>query len=468
MTMHGRSEKIRVKQGQVFTPRPIADAMTRWVCGCRPSTFLDPAVGEGAFLRSLPSGVRCVAMDIDPSMLGAARASSPDLECEWICRDFLRESLGEFDGIVCNPPYIRHQDVPVPPDVLDEFGRRFGVRFSGRTNIYAAFLLRIAMLLKDGGRAAVITPSEFLNTNFGGAVKQALLATPSFRGMIVFHHVSEVFKDALTTAAITLFDASRSWETLRMAEAAPEHPSEAFEEFGSARPILRDSLDPGAKWLPGGHIIPPDDRPDGMRQLSDFARCKRGIVTGAKPFFVLSVADAARWCIHDRFLKSCVTMTIHAPGEVFTDDDHRLLVTTGKKVLLLDATGTDDPGVRKYITYGESLGLHLRYLSRTRKPWYAMERREPADIWVTVFGRGRLRFVRNESKAINLTAFHGIKMKPEFQHLLPALTAYFRSPLFQRLQASQQRVYSRGLMKYEPGDVQRLPVPDFENDPILF
>jgi len=280
-----------------------------------------------------------------------------------------------------------------------------------------------------------------------------------------------------------------------------------------------------------------------MRPLSVFARCARGIATGANDFFTLSDDEVRRWGLPAAVLRPCVTKAAHVAGAQFTADDFAALRAAGRKAWLFDVTGENaeydvpnlDPGLpgdelgveppssfrapartsgqkgqrplssnntrrqpllddtpslfehpssadgcakqveadesairipqsaMAYLAHGESLGIHQRYLTRHRTPWYAAERRPPADIWAAVFGRGRLRFVHNAASVLSLTTFHAVYLRPEYRRFLPLLMVYFHSSLFDRLRAAEQRVYGDGLLKLEPRDVERLLAPDLDH-----
>ena len=202
---------------------------------------------------------------------------------------------------------------------------------------------------------------------------------------------------------------------------------------------------------------------DGLRPLSDFASCMRGIATGANAFFALTVEEARMWSLPDAVLRPCLTKAAQARRPCFDRDDYDVLAAGGKKCLLLDARPeAATAAVRAYLDMGESLGVDRRYLTRHRRPWYVSERRRPADLLVTVFGRKRLRFVLNRAEVLNLTAFHCVYVKPAYRRFIGYLTCYFYSAAATRSCAMEQRVYGDGLLKFEPKDVGRLGVPDLD------
>lgn len=472
-------------RGQFFTPPAVAEAMVRWACGHGPASFLDPSVGPGIFVNALArSGVssvrQVVAVDVDAAALDLARRridagrfDSVDLRQA----DFLEVSFdGPFDAIVCNPPYIRHHEARLPEAVFRRFERGCGVRLSRLTNVYCLFLLRVMSLLSDRGRAAVITPTEFLNADFGRAVKQVLLGCPAFRGFVVIDHGNSVFDGILTTATITLFDTSTAGEAILFSEASDsEGVAAALGPFGgngdglvpaagaSVISMVRSGLDPGTKWSTSAFGASSGGGRDRLRQLSDFASCKRGIATGANAFFTLTVEEARTWRVPDAVLRPCLTKAAQARRPCFDGDDYDALAAGGKKCLLLDVRPeTATAAVRAYLDLGESLGVDRRYLTRHRRPWYVSERRPPADLLVTVFGRKRLRFVLNRAGVLNLTAFHCVYLKPAYRRFIGYLTCYFYSTAAARSCAMEHRVYGDGLLKFEPKDVGRLGVPDLD------
>jgi adenine-specific DNA-methyltransferase len=498
----------RKRLGQFFTPVRVADAMVGWACAHGPASFLDPATGPGIFLERLFAGSaeaagRVTAVEIDAAALEAARARVAGRRVRFVRGDFLAQSTRtRYDAIVCNPPYIRHHEAALSDALYASFNAPPDGRISRMTNVYCLFLLRIARMLSARGRAAVITPTEFLNADYGREIKRRLIADAGFAGFVVFDYRSNVFDSAMTTATISLFDRDRAHRDVTMVRIDDERRltdalalfegtpgrREAAEMNGHVTRRWRGELDPTAKWstssgglgrpvasaritLPGGAgptSTASDRRPmtrggrTALRPLGDFARCMRGIATGANDFFTLSDADAARWRLPQCALRPCVTKSTHVSGTVFTARDMRELRRSGRRAWLLDVTPETASDAAAYLRHGESLGVHQRYLTRHRSPWYRAESRPAADIWVSVFGRGGLRFVRNEAGVMSLTTFHGVVFSPAYRRFIPMLADYFQTAEFAEACAAEHRVYGDGLLKFEPRDVMRLPVPDLD------
>src|SRR5207249_4998926 len=71
-----------------------------------------------------------------------------------------------------------------------------------------------------------------------------------------------------------------------------------------------------------------------------------------------------------------------------------------------------------------------------------------------------MRFVWNRTNALNLAAFHCLYPRFDDPVTLRALLAYLNSNEFRRRQTIWRREYGGGLHKFEPSDLDEVPVLD--------
>ena len=117
-----RSPQVRRKQGAIYTPQPIVDAMVAWAAGEEaPVRVVDPGAGSGRFLlaagRVFP-GAELVAVEIDPlaALMLRANAATLNMADRLTVRveDFRAVVLPPADGptlFLGNPPYVRHHEI---------------------------------------------------------------------------------------------------------------------------------------------------------------------------------------------------------------------------------------------------------------------------------------------------------------------------------------------------------------------
>ena len=478
------AESYRKKYGQFLTPDYVADFMASWVNQDKQSNVCDPAVGTGIFLDKIAQTAQLLPVelwgfDIDPVMLNACklRLALRNIEDGSVYlkqRDFLEASFftKKFDGIICNPPYLNFHDFD--RDRLVKIAEtRYGIKLSRLTNIYALFFMQSLLFAKEGARIAFITPSEFLYTGYGKDLKSFFLKYTTLDALVLVNFETLVFNTALTTAVITLFRRGRpnsdhkvkfikvfKWLTTAEMLDAVMDGVESPENY-QIRQILQNDLDPQEKWLEYFESANYVNVTKKLVPLSQIADIDRGIATGHNDFFVLIPPQVEEWGIEERFIVHVISNTVQCKGYEFASEDwHHLLMQNNEKVFLLYCFDEPTPNLRKYIEYGERLGVNQRYLTRHRTPWYSMETREPAKILATVFHRKRMRFILNSANVRNLTAFHCIYPKFDDIVMIKALLAYLNSNLCKRIQVIKRREYGGGLHKFEPKDLENLPTLD--------
>jgi len=466
----------RKRFAQFFTPEPIAQIMTDWVCQPSPKTLLDPSVGPGVFLRLARQNhavVGVTGVDVDPLALAAATAVLAGADVKLIQHDFLTWTDNvQFDAIVANPPYLRHHDVHYSFDIFSDIGRKNGVILSKLSNIYILFVVEICRRLKAGGRAAIIIPGEWTNANFGMALKTYLLSRGFLNKLVYFSNLSDQFEDALTTAAILLIQKPRIDEPVR------DFLDSYFVEKNVSIEVLNQAIIHGAadcsgiihrrflssdlieleKWdkvIRDGMAVQRDD----FAPLGSLAKSRRGIATGANDFFHLPDSDVKQLSLRSVNLKPCVGRAEHVTGLKFTTSDFETLRTENNKAWLLSFSAVPDQQEQRYIQRGFEKNLHERFFLASRRPWYSMEQRAPSPIWAAVFGRVSLRFIYNEAGVSNLTTFHCLYPERDDPVFCKALVACLNSRLLQSMAEHQRRVYGGGLMKFEPKDLLSIQIP---------
>ena len=382
----------RKQFAQFFTPQPIAELMAEWLLGnAQMRTVLEPAFGLGVFSRVLigkKQNIKIKGFDIDNHIFSYAQEifASQEQVCLLLEDYMYNDWANKYDGIVCNPPYLKFHDYD-NKNVLKEVQARLNLKLTGFTNLYTLFLLKSIYQLADGGRCAYIVPSEFMNSDYGKLVKQHLLKTNTLRYVIVFDFKEKIFDDAITTACVILCakDENKdfvSFSTIQSIEELPQlcenigkYPQGA--SYGQKYPIT--SIDPNVKWktyyqkqnsIKYKNLVP----------FSNYAKVVRGIATGCNEFFTFSKEKAKELGISKEYLLPCICHSVDFKGNLFTTKNFEQLVEQNKKVFLLNAQNANDNKIQQYLWYGENKGYHLRHLTANRNPWYALERRQPAPI----------------------------------------------------------------------------------------
>lgn len=465
----------RKKFAQFFTPYELASLMADWLLG-NPNliTVLEPAFGLGVFSRALSSkksDLSIKGFDIDEKIFAEAKeifndSSNVDLHLE----DYMfNDWNNKYDGIICNPPYFKFHDYD-NKTILNEIENRLKIKLNGFTNLYTLFLLKSIYQLKSNGRLAYIIPSEFLNSDYGKLVKLTLIKNKVLRHIVVFDFEENVFDEALTTACILLCSNDKYNQKVKFTTIKKIDDLEQIKNYISQYPLNNgdestiniSDLDPEIKWrkyyqqqngIRYKNLIP----------FSSVAKVVRGIATGANEYFTFSKSKANQYGIDEKYLLPCICKAVDVKDNFFTKDDFNSLVNNDRKAFLLNAIGSQDENVLKYIEFGEKSGINKKYLTACRTPWYSLENRPPSPIWVSVFNRSGLKFIRNEANISNLTTFHCVYpvQNSLFDNVnVDVLFAYLLTNVAREIFEDNRREYGNGLQKFEPNDLNKAMMLD--------
>ncbi len=459
----------RKKFAQFFTPETIADLMADWLIGNNKlKTVLEPAFGLGVFSRNLLKKnpvLNIRGFDIDETILKEAQSffnTNPNVSLN--LEDYMfNDWSNEYDGIICNPPYFKFHDYD-NKSILKEIENRLNFKFNGFTNLYTLFLLKSIYQLAPNGRMAYIIPSEFLNSDYGKLVKEYLVKTNTLRHLFVIDFKENVFDDALTTASILLLAKDNNDKEINISTIKSKSDLSKIVNYINSYPNLKgeftykpSDLDPNIKWRKY-YQVQNSDKYKNLVQFSKYAKVVRGIATGANDYFTFRPSKAKKYSIQSDNLLPCICRAKDVKSAFFTKNDFKQLEQNDELVYLFDALKSNNDAVEKYIKKGIEEGVNGKYLTKSRKIWYSLENRPPAPIWVSVFNRNGLKFIRNEAKISNLTTFHCVYLKQSdlFSTINPDLLfAYLLTDIAKKIFSDNRREYGNGLKKFEPNDLNK-------------
>jgi adenine-specific DNA-methyltransferase len=464
----------RKKFAQFFTPFAIAELMAKWILGNEQlRDVLEPAFGLGIFSRALLNhreDLNIKGFEIDTNIFEKSKKIFEGHENVILQQsDYMYNDWeNKYDGIICNPPYFKFHDYD-NKNILKEVEERTSFKLNGFTNLYSLFLLKSIYQLGEGGRAAYIIPSEFLNSDYGTLVKSYLIESKTLRHIIIVNFEENVFDDALTTASILLCANDNKSEAVQFSNVTNLSDLDKIEgliknypNYLSTTQIVNfESLNPEIKWR-GYYQKQNAIKFKHLVSFSNYGKVVRGIATGSNEYFTFSPSKAQEYKIDDKYLLPCICKAADARSSFFTKDNFEELKANDKSVFLLNAKNPSDEHIKRYIEIGEEQGINKKFLTACRSPWYSLENRPPSSIWVSVFNRNGLRFIRNEAGLSNLTTFHCIYLNMFSSPKTDLLFAYLLTDVSKQIFEDNRREYGNGLQKFEPNDINKAKMLDLE------
>ena len=455
----------RRKLGQYFTHPTVASFMINWVLESGENQLHDPAFGLGAFHHPISSraDILFTASEIDSTIIKFWQNNQDHNANFMTIEDYLLSWGKKHKNIICNPPYMRFQKFLNRDKVAQAFQHELGIRPSGYMNTASAFLLKSISEMDGTGRLAYIMPLEFLNTGYGTIVKEKLIASQHLVSIISLDCEKEVFPDAITSIGIILYDAKVQYSCVNFYTIKSIKELAILSTIKPTKIVPLSKLDAQTKWLPYFSSNEIKVNLDQLVTMSYYGRFSRGIATGANDFFVLKPSLAQKRNLLEDDCVPCITKSSQIRTPIFNSDDYLRLKEADSPVLLFSANKRHSEAAEIYIQSGVVNRFHERFLTKSRKPWYKTENREPAPLLLGVFSRGGYKVILNRSNVLNLTCFHGFQPNlfgaDQVQHLF----LYLSSKIGRRIVSLSIRKYGDGLDKFEPNDINEALVPSPED-----
>lgn len=481
-----KSQAARNKLGQFATPTALARDVLAFGLGLSPRDqglrFLDPAVGTGSFYSALLATRQDRALnwaqgfEIDPHYGKPAQALWAHEPLQITLDDFTRQKQPRNETeranlLICNPPYVRHHHIAAAEKTrLQQAARAAAnLELSGLSGLYCYFMALAHLWMCEGGVAGWLIPSEFMDVNYGKELKAYLLREVTLLHVHRFDPNDVQFDDALVSSAVVWFKK----------EKPPADHAVTFSYGGTLQaPALVKRVSTEDLWCTDKWTrFPKQDiqvQHDGYR-LGDFFAIKRGLATGDNAFFILEEAKARELKLPARFLRPILPSTRYILANEINADASGVPILD-KRLFLLDCDLPEAeiqqayPELWAYLQTGLA-DVAARYLCRSRRHWYAQERRPAAPIVCTYIGRSDhdrppFRFLLNHSKATATNVYLCLYPQPLLHAQLREFPDAMRR-LWQALNAISKeallgngRVYGGGMHKLEPKELANVPADD--------
>jgi hypothetical protein len=469
--------------GQFATPPELALSILRFVAKLLPPSvrFIDPGLGTGSFFSALRGVVpqerieAATGIELDPLFADAARKLWKEEGLDVRTADFTREKPPQvkYNLVVSNPPYVRHHhlDGTDKERLKAEVANKLHLRISGLAGLYCYFLLLSDDWMEDGGIGVWLIPSEFMDVNYGEAVKRYLFERVELLRIHRFCPSDVQFSDALVSSAIVVF---------RKRRPLPRHAA----EFSFGGPILSpariDSIPLKAlretrKWtsLP---VFPSIGEGREGSALKEFFAIKRGLATGSNEFFILNERQVEEMGIPAECRRPILPNPRNVPADIVEADESGYPLNCPRLSLIDSCLPEEEisrrfPAFFRYLQTGREKGISDAYLCSKRRPWYSQERRSPAPFLFTYMGRSRdgkkpFRVIWNRSQATAHNVFLLLYPVGRLKEAIEENSSLGRE-VFEILRGisaerllGEGRVYGGGLHKLEPKELERVEVPE--------
>lgn len=462
-------------RGAFFTPSDVADYLARWAIRRSSDTVLEPSCGEAVFLSAAATQLAAFGLidqpwrellhgvEIHAASAHSAKRALLDqgFDATIVVGDFFEtDPKRQFDAIVGNPPFIRYQDFSGLARARSmEAALAQGVRLSGLASSWAAFVVRASQYLAQDGRLALVLPAELLTVGYATEVRSFLLRRFAHIKLVVFEQ--RIFPGVLEDVVLLLAEGTGGADRFEL------------HQTKNAQTLLQDSVaweqyvpEKGGKWTPAlvaRSAFSAYERlvSQTCEGLSAWGRTYLGSVTGNNKFFSLSPAELLEKGLDaSELLRISPPGSRHLRGLEFSNASWKALASENAKTYLFYPQSDLSQAAEAHVRRGRDEDVDKAYKCKVRSPWWRVPLVEVPDILLTYMNHDRPRLITNSAKVNILNSLYGIKLQAARRQLgmdlLPLACLNSVTLLGAEVVG---RAYGGGLLKLEPREADKLPVP---------
>lgn len=459
-----RSAQERRGAGAVYTPHPIVRSMMTWLAGQgTPARIVDPGAGSGRFILAAGEvfpNTQLVAVEMDPLAALMLRANLGvrgwTERATVLVKDYREVKLSRCAGMTAfigNPPYVRHHNIA--EDWKAWYASRFaefGIKASALAGLHLHFFLQTRILAKTGDVGAFITSAEWMDVNYGSALRRLLLEELGGIALHVLESTVEAFPGTATTAAITCFRVGETVEPVRVRSVAELG---RLNGLTKGTDIARDRLQAAPRW--SIIVRPSTQSAEGILDLGELFRVHRGQVTGANGIWI---AGEHAKDLPDRVKLASVTKAkdlIQAGASLQSAEVLRRVIDLPPE--LDEFTKEERRRISAFLSWAKMQGADQSYTAQHRKAWWSVGLKAPAPILCTYMARRPPQFTLNTCNARHINVAHGLYPR---EHLAASVLDRLVTWLNKNINTGSGRTYAGGLTKFEPKEIERLRIPSLE------
>ena len=476
------TQKLR---GSYYTPKVIAEFMSRWAITKNTQLILEPSCGDGNFVEA--AILRFKELGIDGNELkgrikGIELIEEETLKAKYRAKDlgvnsttivnsdffqYINSNGGDrYDTVLGNPPFIRYQNFPEEHRKLAiSMMENLGLHPNKLTNIWVPFLVVSASLLNPNGRLAMVIPAELFQVKY--AAETRVFLSEFFDRITIITFKKLVFKGIQQEVVLLLCEKKVAQNKgIRVIEC--EHLDDLdlidFKVInGSNVKPIDHSTEKWIKYFLSEeeiNLLKRMKNDDRVLSCPDIMDVNVGLVTGRNEFFMMKESQINEWNLKKHTIP-VVSKSNQLKGITFSNEDFKTNSKANQAVHLFIPSNEEFEDLpkecQKYIKYGESQEFHTGYKCRIRKRWYITPSLWSPDSFALRQVGDFPKIILNETGASSTDTVHRVKFKEGVDRNLAALS--FLNSLTFAFSEITGRSYGGGVMTFEPTEIEEIKIP---------
>ena len=472
------------KNGIFYSPPEVTSILCKFGIRSPEDTVLEPSFGGCEFLNSSKNRLvhlnceapeaRLFGADIDIKAFEylARILNVSDISKRFLHRDFLSVRpedflVDKFDVVIGNPAYVSHHNMSEEQRKAAQSAlHEGGVKLGQKPSLWAYFVLHSLAFIKESGRAAWILPSSFAHAEYAAEVR-ALLKQHFTRSLVI-----------VLGERLFLSEGTEERTVVLLCEGWSEHNIDGSMEicFASDLSELSSVVEnwqvtswQGVVFSVGPMLAFMSDQAgcvynevltlSEVKTLSDLAKVRIGIVTGANSFFVVNHREAEAARLPAEALSYIVAKYNELQGLHIQVDDFDKLKRNNKRCLLVNTSlvGEVTGALEEYLARFPDDARDANETFKKRKIWHRPDDGLTPDAFFPYMHHNGPCLMLNTARSTSTNTVHRIYFDASVSESVKKLVSVSLLSTFSQLSAEiEGRSYGSGVLKHEPSEVRRI------------
>jgi len=469
--------------GAYYTPRIVADILTKWAIRSTEEVIMEPGFGGCGFLEAAQSRFVTLgltspfsniygcdkdhkAFTILEHKIGKSNYDEHFLLDDFLClhpKDF---SVLGFDVVIGNPPYISLHAMSQEQRATASDGVSLGyLKLDRRASLWAYFVLHAFTFLRQGGRCAWVLPSSYLHAEYARNLRLQL--TKKFARLIEINLEQRLFsgegaKERTIVLLADGFESQVDEATVQRFHAADVNALEEIVSIlgkGEQSDTLRGSfLSPLEEATAILEVV---QRNQTCQKLGEFLNIKIGIVTGANDFFIRNEINWVKDHIGGSSIRPILSKFSQVFGLALTENDLQENRKNGLKCLLLNISKNKPipKDVLQYLAGFPPDKMAKNATFKKRSYWYFPDDGIVPDGFLSYMCDHGPRLALNLAKTTSTNTIHRVYFQDGIDEIRrKAIVISLLSTVTQFSAELVGRSYGSGVLKLEPSEARRVDI----------
>lgn len=467
--------------GAYYTPRNVADTLTRWAIRSIADVVLEPGFGGCGFLESSQSRIEALGSanpfsliygcdkDENAFKILGHKIGEGDHDKRFLLGDFLRLhpkdfQVPGFDVAIGNPPYVSlHAMQPEQLASAIEAMSLGKFTLDKRASLWAYFVLHALTFLRPKGRCAWVLPSSYLHAAYASDVR--ILLADRFSSVVEITLEQRLFS-AEGAKEKTVIVLAEGYELPSCEHCVQRFHATDAEELAD----IVSSLTNKTTRLAEGFASPIEEATTLIgkvktklvcRQLGKFLDVKIGIVTGANDFFIKGEADWKELGVGGTSIRPILPKFNQVSGLALTTNDLQENRKNGLKCLLLDVSESRSKS-KKITQYLASFPPEKHAKNATFKKracWHYPDDGKVPHAFLSYMCDHGPRLTLNPANTTSTNTIHRVYFHDNVDDIRRKAIAISILTTVTQLSAELiGRSYGSGVLKLEPNEARRIDI----------